>query len=62
MGNSSEQVSSVKCVMVPDSQSDNCTDNLVQAHSGVFQLLPLGLRVQDKIEKLIDKHMQSVGL
>ncbi|KAH7017859.1 hypothetical protein EDB80DRAFT_706199 [Ilyonectria destructans] len=34
---------------------------LRQAHSGIFQLLPLGLRVQDKIEKLIDKHMQSVG-
>ncbi|VZH93561.1 unnamed protein product [Fusarium fujikuroi] len=32
-----------------------------QAHSGIFQLLPLGLRVQDKIEKLIDKHMHSVG-
>lgn len=32
-----------------------------QAHSGIFQLLPLGLRVQDKIEKLIDKHMRSVG-
>ncbi|KAF5690013.1 prolyl-tRNA synthetase [Fusarium denticulatum] len=25
------------------------------------QLLPLGLRIQDKIEKLIDKHMHSVG-
>lgn len=24
-------------------------------------MLPLGLRVQDKIEKLIDKHMQSLG-
>ncbi|KAH7160152.1 hypothetical protein B0J13DRAFT_122432 [Dactylonectria estremocensis] len=34
---------------------------LRQAHAGVFQLLPLGLRVQDKIEKLIDKHMHSVG-
>ncbi|KAF6529158.1 hypothetical protein HZS61_000470 [Fusarium oxysporum f. sp. conglutinans] len=34
---------------------------LRQAHSGIFQLLPLGLRVQDKIEKLIDKHMRSVG-
>jgi prolyl-tRNA synthetase len=34
---------------------------LRQAHSGIFQLLPLGLRVQDKIEKLIDKHMHSVG-
>ncbi|KAJ3527561.1 hypothetical protein NM208_g10643 [Fusarium decemcellulare] len=34
---------------------------LPQAHSGIFQLLPLGLRVQDKIEKLLDKHMRSVG-
>ncbi|KAF4451343.1 Prolyl-tRNA synthetase [Fusarium albosuccineum] len=34
---------------------------LRQAHSGIFQLLPLGLRVQDKIEKLLDKHMRSVA-
>ncbi|SMR45079.1 unnamed protein product [Zymoseptoria tritici ST99CH_1A5] len=34
---------------------------LRQAHSGIFHLLPLGLRVQDKIERLIDKHMQTVG-
>ncbi|KAL7924991.1 hypothetical protein ACQKWADRAFT_284734 [Trichoderma austrokoningii] len=34
---------------------------LRQAQSGVFQLLPLGLRVQDKIERLVDKHMQSIG-
>ncbi|KAF4974504.1 hypothetical protein FZEAL_8600 [Fusarium zealandicum] len=34
---------------------------LRQAHSGIFQLLPLGLRVQDKIEKLLDKYMRSVG-
>ncbi|OTA07092.1 hypothetical protein A9Z42_0079550 [Trichoderma parareesei] len=34
---------------------------LRQAQSGVFQLLPLGLRVQDKIERLIDKHMQNLG-
>jgi len=33
----------------------------VQAHSGVFHLLPLGLRVQDKLEALIDKHMSSIG-
>ncbi|KAK3672279.1 hypothetical protein LTR78_007819 [Recurvomyces mirabilis] len=32
-----------------------------QAHAGVFHLLPLGLRVQDKIERLIDKHMLSLG-
>lgn len=24
-------------------------------------MLPLGLRVQDKLERLIDKHMRSVG-
>ncbi|KAH6895143.1 hypothetical protein B0T10DRAFT_477172 [Thelonectria olida] len=34
---------------------------LRQAHSGIFQLLPLGLRVQDKIEKLVDKHMHYIG-
>ncbi|KAF1944499.1 prolyl-tRNA synthetase [Clathrospora elynae] len=34
---------------------------LRQAHSGVFHLLPLGLRVQNKLEFLIDKHMQSIG-
>ncbi|KAF2869810.1 hypothetical protein BDV95DRAFT_629711 [Massariosphaeria phaeospora] len=34
---------------------------LRQAHSGVFHLLPLGLRVQNKLEGLIDKHMQSLG-
>ncbi|KAF2120975.1 hypothetical protein BDV96DRAFT_641615 [Lophiotrema nucula] len=31
------------------------------AHSGVFHLLPLGLRVQNKLEALIDKHMESIG-
>ncbi|KAF1830614.1 prolyl-tRNA synthetase [Decorospora gaudefroyi] len=34
---------------------------LRQAHSGVFHLLPLGLRVQNKLEALIDKHMHSIG-
>ncbi|KAL1607782.1 hypothetical protein SLS60_002718 [Paraconiothyrium brasiliense] len=34
---------------------------LRQAHSGVFHLLPLGLRVQNKLECLIDKHMSSIG-
>ncbi|KAK5120921.1 hypothetical protein LTR85_005705 [Meristemomyces frigidus] len=34
---------------------------LRQAHSGIFHLLPLGLRVQDKIERLIDKHMLKLG-
>ena len=37
------------------------TPNHVQAHSGVFHLLPLGLRVQSKLEALIDKHMLSIG-
>ncbi|EEP81094.1 predicted protein [Uncinocarpus reesii 1704] len=32
-----------------------------QAYSGIFHLLPLGLRVQQKLENLIDKHMQSIG-
>ncbi|KAH7085710.1 prolyl-tRNA synthetase-like protein [Paraphoma chrysanthemicola] len=34
---------------------------LRQAHSGVFHLLPLGLRVQNKVEALIDKHMSAIG-
>lgn len=34
---------------------------LRQAHSGIFHLLPLGLRVQNKLEALIDKHMQSLS-
>ncbi|KAJ5091813.1 hypothetical protein NUU61_006683, partial [Penicillium alfredii] len=34
---------------------------LRQAYSGVFHLLPLGLRVQEKLERLIDKHMRSLG-
>ncbi|KAL5356976.1 hypothetical protein BJX96DRAFT_143717 [Aspergillus floccosus] len=34
---------------------------LRQAYSGIFHMLPLGLRVQDKLERLIDKHMRSLG-
>jgi prolyl-tRNA synthetase len=34
---------------------------LRQVHSGIFHLLPLGLRVQNKIEALIDKHMSHLG-
>ncbi|KAJ9647864.1 hypothetical protein H2199_001640 [Coniosporium tulheliwenetii] len=34
---------------------------LRQAYSGIFHLLPLGLRVQDKLERLIDKHMRRIG-
>lgn len=34
----------------------------MQSQSGIFQLLPLGLRVQEKLEALIDRHMRSIGL
>ena len=34
---------------------------LRQVHSGIFQLLPLGVRVQEKLERLIDKHMLRIG-
>jgi len=34
---------------------------LRQAQSGIFHLLPLGNRVQQKLEQLIDKHMSSLG-
>lgn len=33
----------------------------IQAHSGIFHMLPLGNRVQQKLENLIDKHMASLG-
>ncbi|KAF3764895.1 prolyl-tRNA synthetase [Cryphonectria parasitica EP155] len=32
-----------------------------QSHSGIFQLLPLGLRVQDKITRLVDRYMRGLG-
>ena len=32
-----------------------------QAYAGIYQMLPLGLRVQSKIEQLIDKHMTALG-
>ncbi|KAF2484292.1 hypothetical protein BDY17DRAFT_323160 [Neohortaea acidophila] len=34
---------------------------LRQVHAGIFHILPLGLRVQNKLERLIDKHMQALG-
>ncbi|KHJ31663.1 putative prolyl-trna synthetase [Erysiphe necator] len=34
---------------------------LRQAHSGIFHMLPLGLRVEQKLEALIDKHMSHLG-
>jgi prolyl-tRNA synthetase len=33
-----------------------------QAHAGIFHMLPLGNRVQQKLEALIDKHMDSIGM
>ncbi|KAF2222870.1 hypothetical protein BDZ85DRAFT_262592 [Elsinoe ampelina] len=34
---------------------------LRQTHAGIFHLLPLGQRVQSKLENVIDHHMESVG-
>ncbi|KAI0136247.1 hypothetical protein BJ170DRAFT_677128 [Xylariales sp. AK1849] len=34
---------------------------LRQSHAGIFHMLPLGQRVQEKLERLIDKHMLEVG-
>ncbi|RXG43429.1 hypothetical protein VDGE_30407 [Verticillium dahliae] len=34
---------------------------LRQSHSGIFHILPMGYRIQSKLESLIDKHMQSLG-
>ncbi|KAJ5246791.1 hypothetical protein N7468_001774 [Penicillium chermesinum] len=50
-----------------DGEIEDANDLLIrggflrQAYSGVFHLLPLGLRVQDKLERLIDKHMRALG-
>ncbi|KAJ5946459.1 hypothetical protein N7454_003298 [Penicillium verhagenii] len=50
-----------------EGQKEDANDLLIragflrQAYSGVFHLLPLGLRVQDKLERLIDKHMRTLG-
>lgn len=33
-----------------------------QSHSGVFHFLPLGVRILEKLEHLIEKHMQSIGM
>ena len=32
-----------------------------QNYAGIYQFLPLGLRVLEKLERLIDKHMRSLG-
>jgi prolyl-tRNA synthetase len=54
-------------VDVEGSSPRNATSLLIdagyirQAYAGVYQLLPLGLRVLTKLEALIDKHMLSVG-
>ncbi|EGX90226.1 prolyl-tRNA synthetase [Cordyceps militaris CM01] len=52
---------------IAETESESGHDKLIragflrQSQAGIFQLLPLGLRVQNKIEKLIDKHMESIG-
>ncbi len=37
------------------------TDGNMQSQSGIFHLLPLGARVQEKLETLLQKHMDSLG-
>lgn len=32
---------------------------LRQSHAGIFHMLPLGKRVQDKVERLVAKHMEE---
>ena len=32
-----------------------------QSHLGTFHLLPFGLRVQEKIERLLDNSMRGIG-
>ncbi|KAI0593429.1 hypothetical protein F4775DRAFT_578067 [Biscogniauxia sp. FL1348] len=34
---------------------------LRQSHAGIFHMLPLGQRVQEKLEKLVDKYMLQLG-
>ncbi|KAI8958767.1 prolyl-tRNA synthetase [Daldinia sp. FL1419] len=34
---------------------------LRQSHAGIFHMLPLGQRVQEKLERLIDKYMSQLG-
>ena len=34
---------------------------MLQSHAGIFHFLPLGLRIQEKIERLLDKHMAKIG-
>lgn len=38
------------------------TNSTAQAYTGLFHLLPLGLRVQEKIERLIEHFMDRVGM
>ncbi|KAF2094764.1 class II aaRS and biotin synthetase, partial [Rhizodiscina lignyota] len=54
-------------IAVAEEGEDNSTAMLKragfvrQSHSGVFHLMPLGLKVQEKLERLIDNAMQSIG-
>lgn len=47
--------------------AESTTDLLIRAgyirqtHAGIFQLLPLGCRVQERIEQRLDRHMRELG-
>lgn len=54
--------------LTPSEESQDDSNSLLaragfvrQSHAGIFQFLPLGLRVQEKIERLLDKHMRALG-
>lgn len=34
---------------------------MIKSLSGVYHMLPLGQRVEEKLQKLIDKHMSQIG-
>ncbi|OHF04343.1 prolyl-tRNA synthetase [Colletotrichum orchidophilum] len=53
--------------MTPERGEESAHEKLVragflrQSHSGIFHLLPLGQRVQNKLEGVIDYYMQELG-
>ena len=50
-----------RCVPLNYDFEGNCIEFAMQSHAGIFHFLPLGLRVQEKIERLLDKHMAKIG-
>ncbi|OAQ98926.1 hypothetical protein LLEC1_01092 [Akanthomyces lecanii] len=72
IGNARRSRSTLSTIWVPtggitETGSESGHDKLIRAgflrpsQAGIFHLLPLGLRVQKKIEKIIDRHMESIG-